>query len=541
MFEYDIVIKGGYVIDGTGNPWFRADIGILNGRIVKVGRINGESAEKAIDADKLFVTPGFIDIHTHSDITLLVNPKADSKIRQGVTTDVVGNCGISAAPIKKERLELHKKHFEPYSEYVSWNWSTMGEYFKQLEENGVSMNIAALVGHGTVRTAVMGFDDRAPTKDELDEMKALVEQSMVDGAFGLSTGLVYPPSCFASTEEIVELCKVVAKYGGIYATHIRGERETFIEAVREAIYIGEKAGVPVQLSHNAPKYGAWGKLKESLRIVEEARERGLDVTLDNDTQRDWHGSLTSILPPRMHSLSIKEIIDILKSPSEREKIKQEIIEDKIPGFGPVGLVKHGKWNKIILFSCKRNRNLIGKNFVEIGELRGEDPFDAYLNILIEEEGEAEVIFKEYISEEDIETLLKHPWVMISTDSEATASYGVLKKLSTYYPANYGEYPRVLEKYVREKKLLRLEEAIRKMTSFPAQKLGLMNRGLIREGMWADIVIFDLKKIRDRATNRFPHEYPEGIEYVIINGKIVVEKGIYTGVLAGKVLRHKMRH
>jgi len=325
MFEYDIVIKGGYVIDGTGNPWFRADIGILNGKIVKVGRINGESAEKAIDADKLFVTPGFIDIHTHSDITLLVNPKADSKIRQGVTTDVVGNCGISAAPIKKERLELHKKHFEPYSEYVSWNWSTMGEYFKQLEENGVSMNIAALVGHGTVRTAVMGFDDRAPTKDELDEMKALVEQSMVDGAFGLSTGLVYPPSCFASTEEIVELCKVVAKYGGIYATHIRGERETFIEAVREAIYIGEKASVPVQLSHNAPKYGAWGKLKESLKIVEEARERRLDVTLDNDTQRDWHGSLTSILPPRMHSLSIKEIIDILKSPSEREKIKQEII------------------------------------------------------------------------------------------------------------------------------------------------------------------------------------------------------------------------
>lgn len=539
MFEYDIVIMGGHVVDGTGNPWFKADIGILNGKIVKVGRIDGKSAEKVIDADKLFVTPGFIDIHTHSDVTLLVNPKADSKIRQGVTTDVVGNCGISAAPIKKERLELHKKYFEPYSEYVSWNWNTMKEYLKQLERNGISMNIAALVGHGTVRIAVMGFDDRAPTKDELDEMKALVEQSMVDGAFGMSTGLVYPPSCFASTEEIVELCKIVAKYGGIYSTHIRGERETFIEAVREAIYIGEKAGVPVQLSHNTPKYGAWGKLKESLGIVEEARERGIDITLDNDTQRDWHGSLISILPPRMHSLGIKEIINILKSPSEREKIKQEIIEDKIPGFGPVGLVKHGKWDKIILFSCKRNKDLIGKNFVKIGELRGETPFDAYLNILIEEKGEAEVIFKEYISEEDIKTLLKHPWVMISTDSEATASYGVLKDLSTYYPANYGEYPRILEKYVREKKLLRLEEAIRKMTSLPAQKLGLMDRGLIREGMWADIAIFDLKKIRDKATNRFPHEYPEGIEYVIINGKIVVEKGKYTGVLAGKVLKHKV--
>jgi len=533
---YDIIIRNGYVVDGSGNPWFKADIGILNGRIAKVGKNIGGEADKIIDANRLFVSPGFIDIHTHSDLSLLINPKADSKIRQGVTTEVIGNCGLSAAPLNRENLKLHKKLFEPYSEYVSWSWRTMGEYFRVMESNGLCMNVAALVGHGTIRTAVMGFSDRSPTRMEMEEMKLLVDQSMMDGCFGLSTGLVYPPNCFSSTEEIVELCSVVAKHGGIYATHIRGERESFIDAVREALLIGEKTGVPVQLSHNAPKYGAWSMLKKSLKIIEEARIKGIDVTIDNDTQRDWHGFLTSILPPKMQIMDMSEVLSILENSLKREEVKREIIEDKIPGFGPVGLVKHGRWDKIILFKSRR-KDLVGKSFSEISKILNKDPFELYFDMLIEEI-DAEVVFSGYISEDDIVSLLKHPLSMISTDSIASSSYGVLGRISSYYPASYGEYPRILGKYVRDDGVLRLEEAIRKATSLPAQRLGIFDRGIIREGMWADIVVFDLDKVKDNATNRFPHEYPDGIKYVIVNGEIVVEDEEYTGSLPGMVLRHK---
>ena len=532
---YDIIIKNGYVIDGTGNPWFKADVGILNGKITKIGKDIGGEAEKIIDASKLFVSPGFIDIHTHSDLSLLINPKADSKVRQGVTTEVIGNCGLSAAPLNRENLKLHKKLFEPYSEYVLWNWRTMGEYFRRMEDNGLCMNVAALVGHGTIRTAVMGFSDKPPTRMEIEEMKLLVEQSMTDGCFGLSTGLVYPPNCFSSTEEIMELCSVVANYGGIYATHVRGERESFIDAIREALLIGEKTGVPVQLSHNAPKYGAWSMLKKSLKIIEEARVRGVDVTIDNDTQRDWHGFLTSILPPKMQIMDISEILSILGNPLKREEVKREIIEDKIPGFGPIGLIKHGRWDKIILFKSKR-KDLVGKSFDEISKMLSKDPFEFYFDMLIEEM-DAEVVFSGYVSEDDIVSLLKHPLSMISTDSIASSPYGVLGRISSYYPASYGEYPRILGVYVRDNGVLRLEEAVRKATSLPAQKLGIFDRGLIREGMWADIVIFDLDKVKDNATNRFPHEYPDGIKYVIVNGEIVVENEEYTGLLPGMVLRH----
>lgn len=538
--SYDIVIKNGYVMDGSGNPWFKADVGLLNGRIAKIGRISASNAEKVIDAEGMFVTPGFIDIHAHSDLALIINNKADSKVRQGVTTEVIGNCGISAAPLNRGNMELHRKHLKPNSKYVALTWSTMEDYFEKLESQGIPMNVAALVGHGTVRTAVMGFENRSPTGDELDEMKSLVEQAMINGAFGLSTGLVYPPSCFATAEEIIELCKVVAEYDGIYSTHVRGERETIVEAVKEAITIGERAKIPVQLSHNAPKYGAWGRLKETLKLVEDARKKGIDVTIDNDTQRDWHGMLTSVLPPTMHYLEIDEIMQALRDLSKREEVKREIVEDKIPGFGPVGLVKHGRWDRIILFKCEKNKEFIGKSFADIGKIFGKDPFDAYIEVLIEEKGNGEVVFKEYISEDDIETLLKHPWAMVSTDSEATASYGIFKEITSYCPASYGEYPRILEVYVRDRGVLTIEEAIRKMTSFPAQKLGVKDRGLLREGMWADIVIFDLKEVKDKATGKFPHEYPEGIRYVIVNGVISVAEEEYKGALPGKVLRHRFR-
>jgi len=551
---FDIVIKNGFLVDGAGNPWFKADIGISEGKIVKIGKLINAKAEKVLDADRFVVCPGFIDIHTHSDLSLLINPRAESKIRQGVTTEVIGNCGSSAAPIRKEILDLLKETLDFLKEEwgleakeVKWDWSTFGEYLSQLEKKGTAVNVASLVGHGTIRTAVMGVEKRSPSRQEIKEMKALVAQSMEEGAFGLSSGLVYLPGCFAETSELIELCKVVADYGGFYASHIRGERETIVEALKEAIKIGEKAKVSVQVSHNCPKYGGHGKFDEMSKIYEAARARGVEVTIDNDAHTDFNAQLIQALPKWTQASGIKKILERLKDPETREKIKREMVEDKFPGPGYCGLVKHGRWDRIFLFQSRKNKLLIGKNFEEIAKLRGVDPFDAYFDVIIKEKDEACAIFN-YIDEDDIRALLKHPLMMIGSDGDAVAPYGALGRIYGYSPCSYGEYPYIFEKYVREEGVLTLQEAIRKMTSFPAQKLGLRDRGLIKEGMWADMVVFNPQTIRDRATSRFPyqfplpnypHKYPEGIEYVLVNGQVVVEKGKHKGVFPGRVLRHQI--
>ncbi len=545
---FETLIKNGLVVDGTGNPWFKADVGISEGKIAQVGRLDKTKAKKVIDAHGLVVSPGFIDIHAHSDLSLLINPRAESKIRQGVTTEVIGNCGTSPAPVRKERLHILKDEWGAEAKAVKWNWTSFGDYLHRLEEQGVSLNVASLVGHGAIRTAVMGVENRSPTTSEMKEMKDLVAQSMEDGAFGLSTGLVYLPGCFAKTSELIELCEVVARYGGFYASHTRGERETVVTALKEAIEIGEKAQVPVQVSHNCPKYGGHGKFKEMSRLYEEARARGIDLTIDNDAHSDLGPQLSSILPQWAQAGGPKKVVERLKDPKTREKIKREIVEDKFPGPGYCGLVKHGRWDRVFLFTAQKNKELIGKSFEQIAKLRGKDPFDVYFDVLIEEKGEASAIFN-YIDEDDIRTVLKHPLMMVCSDGNAVAPYGVLKRISGYYPCSYGEYPYILERFVRDEAVLTLQEAVRKMTSFPAQKLGLLDRGLIRKGMWADIVVFDPHTIKDRATCRFPyswplsnypHKYPEGIEHVFVNGQLVVTKGRHLGVLPGKILRHKTR-
>jgi len=544
---FDLVIRNGFVVDGAGNPWFRADVGISGGEIEKVGRLDTVEAKRVIDANGLVVSPGFIDIHSHSDLALLINPRAESKIRQGVTTEVTGNCGSSAAPTNKETLSFLKDEWGLEANEVAWDWSTFGEYLDRLQKQGIALNVASLVGHGTVRTAVMGVDNRSPTRDELEEMKSLVAQSMEDGAFGMSTGLVYLPGCYADTSELIELCKVVARYRGIYTSHTRGERETIVEALKEAIEIGEKAGVSVQVSHNCPKWGGSGKLMEMFDLYEKARARGVDVTMDNDAHTDLNPELSYVLPQWAQTGGAEKIIERLKNTELRERIKKEIVEDKYPGPGYCGLVKHGRWDRIFLLNCKKNKDLIGKNFEEIAKVKGaKDPFDAYFDLIIEEKGEASALFN-YIDENDIRTVLKFHLMMVSSDGSAYAPYGPLGKIDGYYPCSYGEYPYILERYVREEKIISLQEAIRKMTSFPAQKLGLKDRGLIKEGIWADIVVFDIKRIKDRATSRYPytfplanypHKYPEGIEYVLVNGQVVIEKGEHKGVLPGEVLRHQ---
>jgi N-acyl-D-amino-acid deacylase len=545
---FDLLVKNGLVIDGAGNPWFKADVGISNGKIAAIDRHINAKAERILDVKGLVISPGFIDIHTHSDLTLLINPRAESKIRQGVTTEVVGNCGLSAAPTDKKTLRLLKEQWGIEAGKVKWNWKTLGEYLSQLEK-AVSVNVAALVGHGTVRTTVIGVDDRRPTTHEMEKMKTLVAESMEDGAFGLSSGLVYLPGCFAETSELIELCKVVSTYGGFYTSHTRGEREMIVDSLKEAIAIGEQAGVPVEVSHNCPKYGGHERLKEMFEIYKKARARGVEVTLDNDAHTDFNPYLGQVLPQWAQAGGNEKTAERLRDLRSREKIKKEILEDKHPGPGYVGLVKHGRWDRIFLFHCRKNQDLIGKSIKEIARMRKVDPFDAYFDLIIEDEGDVSALFY-YIEEEDIRELLKHPLMMVCTDGAASATYGALRNIEGYSPCSYGEYPYILERYVREEGILSLHEAIRKMASFPAQKLGLKDRGLLREGMWADMVIFNAKTVKDRATDRFPysfplknypHKYPEGIAYVIVNGQIVVQKGRHTGIFPGKVLRHQAKN
>jgi N-acyl-D-amino-acid deacylase len=358
---------------------------------------------------------------------------------------------------------------------------------------------------------------------------------MEAGAFGLSTGLVYLPGCFASTEEIIALCRVVARYHGLYASHVRGERETILEAVAEAIRIGREAGLPVQISHNAPKYGAPCDATANLRLVEEARARGQDVTVDNDVHTDLGPPLTGGLPQHIQDLPVAEIAALLCDPDTRRQIREEIILDRRPAFGPVGLLKHGQWQRITILHAPKSPGVVGKTIEAISRERGCEPFDVYFDLIVANGHDAEAIF-DYIDEANIRLLLQHPAAMICSDGQVSALYGFLNDPPPYCPCSYGEFPGVLERYVRDEPVLTLEEAIRKMTSFPARRLGLMDRGVLRTGAWADVVVFDLDRIHDRATGLYPHQYPQGIDYVFVNGVLVLEGEQHSGALPGKVLR-----
>jgi N-acyl-D-amino-acid deacylase len=548
MTTFDLVLANGRILDGCGNPWFWGDLGIQQGWIVEVAPTGTLWGRQMVDTAGRFVSPGFIDIHTHSDLSILVNRRAESAVRQGATTHVIGNCGMSPAPVGEGYItELHHQWGSISDQpEVTWEWRTFDQYLQALQSGGLAINVASLAGHGALRMAVMGLDGRASSQTELEQMKELLVEAMQAGAFGLSTGLVYPPGCYASTDEIIALCQVISHYHGLYASHIRGERETILEAVVEAIHIGREAGVPVQISHNAPKFGAPYDASANLRLVDEARAQCQDVTVDNDVHTDLAPALSGGLPQHIQERSPAEITALLQDPERRLQIRNEIVEDRKPAFGPVGLLKHDQWHRITLLHAPRSPDVIGKTILTIAHERGRDPFDTYFDLIVENGHEAEAIF-DYIDETNIRLLLQHPAVMISSDGEALAPYGFLNDPPPYSPCSYGEFPGVLERYVRDEPVLTLQEAIRKMTSFPAQRLGLMDRGVLRPGAWADIVVFDLDRIHDRATNlyphaypfeNYPHQYPEGISYVFVNGVMVVDGEEHTGVLPGKVLRHK---
>ncbi|MCJ7734614.1 MAG: D-aminoacylase [Anaerolineales bacterium] len=549
MTQYDSVLANARILDGCGNPWFWGDLAIQAGRIAEIGPAGSLQGIESLDIDGRYISPGFIDVHTHSDLSILINRLAESAVRQGATTHVIGNCGMSPAPVDADHLAEMRHYWGEISnqQEITWDWRSFGEYLQTLQSGGLAINMASLLGHSTLRMAVMGLEDRPASVSEMDDMKTHLAEAMNAGAFGLSTGLVYPPGCYASTEEIISLCQVVARHHGLYASHIRGERETILEAVAEAIHIGREAGIPVQISHNAPKYGAPCDATANLRLVDDARSRGQDVTVDNDVHTDLAPALMEGLPQYIHNWPLTRVVADLRDLDRRRQIREEIVRDSRPAFGPAGLLKHDQWQRITILHAPKTPAAIGKTIETIAQEQGQEPFDIYFDLIIQNGPEVDAIF-DYIDEANIRILLQHPAVMICSDGEVRATYGFLNAPPPYIPCSYGEFPGVLERYVRDEPVLTLEEAIRKMTSFPAQRFRLADRGQLRPGAWADIIVFDLARIRDRATNlyphtypfeNYPHQYPEGIDYVFVNGVLVVAQGDHTGSLPGRVLRHSV--
>ena len=536
----DFIIKGGKIIDGTGNPWFRGDVGVQGGRIALTGDLRGVPSRRTITADGLVVAPGFIDMHTHSDLTLLANPRAESSIRQGITTEVVCSCGLGPAPATDESVPLLKDSIAFVPDGLDWSWRTFDDFLNTYAKNGgTSTNVVPLVPQGAIRIAAMGFDNRKPTGAELAYMKSLVAQAMDVSGWGFATGLIYTPGKFAETDELVELAKEAAVRGGIYVSHIRGEGETLIDAVAEAIEIGRRARLPVHISHHkASGKKHWGKVETTLHMMEEARKEGLDVTCEVYPYVAGSTSLTTLLASWAHEGGIRALVERLENPDLRQRLKREMREG-LPGWENMAVADG--WDNLLIAWVKSGRrpDIEGRSIADLARAEGKDPEDFVMDLLISEKDVAAfdcvylVVFS--MDEEDVKTVMRHPLCMIGSDGRAVAPYGVLRR-GKPHPRYYGTFPRVLAKYVREDTVLTLEEAVRKMTSAPAQRLGLKDRGLLREGLRADIVVFDPERVQDTATFQDPHQYPKGIPYVVVNGEVTIEESEHTGARAGIVLR-----
>jgi N-acyl-D-amino-acid deacylase len=458
-------------------------------------------------------------------------------VRQGITLQVTGNCGRSAAPISEENRELSLQfNLGGYEGYVTTEWFSFEEYLDQLQTSGTAINVASLVGQATIRVCVMSHEQRKPNEDELDTMRRMVARSMEEGAFGISAGLTNAPSGNAETEELVELCKIVAKYGGVYFTHQREYGSRFIKSTLETIKIAERSGVSVHPVHHKPIIHEFqGETEDTLKIIDDARERGIDITCDVYPYIWASSGLDGILPYWVLEEGPEKTMEILKNPKMREKIKKDMVDPKLDlnmGY----IARTGAWNEVILLHLEKSKQFIGKTLLEVAKVMDLDPIDAALEVFIIEgmTNRIPVVDRENTKEMLLE-LFVHPTYMVGSDGSALAPYGILGE-KMVHPRSYGCYPRILGRWVRDERLISMEEAIRKTTSLPAQLLGLRDRGLIREGMWADIVVFDPKTVIDKATFENPHQYPEGIKYVIVNGEIVINDEEHTGALSGKVLR-----
>lgn len=532
----DILIKDARIIDGTGNPFYKADIGIRKGRIVRISRnIQRGDAQRVIDANGLVASPGFFDAHSHDDAYLLLNPSCPEKVLQGVTTEVIGNCGLSLAPISPEHLEHFRQAFASLSggslPKDMWGISSFDDFLANLEELNLGINVVPLLGHGAIRVATMGLEDRAPTAAEMIEMNRLTEEAMKAGAFGLSTALILVPASFAKTEEMIQLAHVVGKYKGVYVTHIRSESDRVIEALEEALRIGRECKVPVHISHHkVAGKDNWGKSIATMSMLAEARDTGLEVTCDQYPYSAGSLYLAAALPPSVQHGGPEIYAKRLRDPEVRKSAIREI--EGSTGGNWENLIKNCGFEGIIITASQSHSNYIGKSLAQIAVEENRNPYDVFFDLIVEEKAATIVILK-MMDERDVKRIMENRLTMIGSDG--LPGFG----RSSFHPRMTGTFPRVLGRYVREQRLISLEEAIRKMTSFPAQTFGISNKGLLKEGFDADVVVFDPQTIVDTATYDNPTKVPEGISWVLLNGEVAAENGKVTGVTSGQVLRHRL--
>jgi N-acyl-D-amino-acid deacylase len=528
--SYDLVIAGGSVIDGEGSPPVAADVGIRDGKIATIGNLGAAAAGRRIEAKGLTVAPGFIDIHNHSDYTILVEPKAESMIRQGVTTMVLGE-SRSAGPVKPGVNDDRRAA----TDGATVDWTTLGGYFETLERRHMSTNIASYVGEEQVWTYAKGYGQSPATPEELDAMKQLVAQAMGEGAMGLSTALLQPPSSLATTANLIELARIAQQHGGIYSSHIRDEGERVFQAIDEAIQVGKGAGIRVDIIHMKIAHRKlWGRVDEIIKMVQAARDAGHDIQANVYPYTAGQNNLSSIVPPWAHDGGREKMVERLRDPAARRRMRTEVLNG-LPNWYNHYLATGDGWAGMLLVSLKseRNKPFQGKRMSELIQARGGNAADILFDVLIEEDGSVPTVFFHH-SEPDMQLVMKQPWTSIGSDGSAVSPDGPTGR-SHPHPRYYGTFPRVLGRYARDLKVVTLPEAVKKMTSMNADKIGLKDRGRLREGMWADVTIFDPVTVIDRATFENPHQYPVGINYVIVNGVVTLDNDRHTGALAGRVI------
>jgi N-acyl-D-amino-acid deacylase len=529
---FDLVITNGHIIDGTGSPWYSGDVGIRDGKVAALGVLADAPRARTVDAKGMVVAPGFIDMLGQSELTILVDPRLPSKIYQGITTEITGEGGSAApqndATIKESEPEYRRLQITP-------DWRTFGQYFARLEKQGMGINLASYVGATQVRAVVLGFADVQPTATQLGQMQQLVRDAMKDGAVGLSTSLEYPPAPYAKTEELIALASEAARMGGIYATHMRSEGDGVLTAIDETARIGREARIPVEIWHfKVGGVSNFGRMPEAVARVNAARAAGVDISADTYAYTAWSNGLSAFIPPWAHDGGTDKLVARLKDPATRARIRADLLKPSAEW--------DNEWQEVsspegIMITLVQNPQLVqfqGKRLTDVAKAWNKDPMDALFDILIADNAYTYcAVFG--MSEPDVRLGLQQPWVSFDNDSGGASPEGVLGQ-DHPHPRAYGTFPRILRKYVREEKLLTLPDAIRKMSALPAQRMRLVDRGVLKEGMWADVVVFDPETIRDLATFEEPNQLSQGMEYVLVNGVPVIDGGKMTGKLPGKVLR-----
>ena len=528
---FDLVITNGHIIDGTDSPWYSGDVGIRDGKIAAIGNLAAAPRKRTIDVAGKVVAPGFIDMLGQSEHTILVDPRLPSKIYQGITTEITGEGG-SAAPLNDAIIQADRVNYEHLK--ITPDWRTFRQYFARLEKQGIGINLASYVGATQVRRMVLGDDDKQPSPEQLDQMRALVRDAMKDGAAGVSTSLEYAPAPYAKTEELIALATEAGRFGGIYATHMRDESNSVLEAIDEALRIGREGHIPVEIWHiKVAGKANWGRMPEVVAKINAARAAGADISADTYAYTAWFNEFSAFIPPWAHDGGTAKLVERLKDPATRARIRKDILTPSKDW--------DNEWQEIpgpdaIMIGAVVSEKLLplqGKRLSEIAKLWNEDPMDTLFDFLIEDSSSEVAVFG--MSQPDVTLALQQPWVAIDNDSEGTSPEGLLGQAHPH-PRAYGTFPRVLAKYVREEKVLTLEDAIRKFSALPAQRMRLTDRGVLKAGMWADVVVFDPSTIHDRATFDNPNQLSEGMEYVLVNGVPVIDRGKMTGQLPGKVLR-----